>query len=502
MNNKVVYVISCESIRNRYKIGHHSGSKDSLIGRYITSIPDLRVDRFIERSNAPQEEKRLHLLLSKYRMRNINGRKSEWFECTLSEIDKYLYQKDEDKLFSLIYTHSNIKGISILHTNPFSGKIAYKNGIWYNLESIEDLKYRLDSLLLYEGSNIESILSFDVLSQESMDLIKNSSDPRIKARDIILDKLLSSCTGVIPAERFRQAILVSDKENLYELNLQSKLFTPVSISDYITLDKSHVVLSVDNIQKVQKSLLSETNPIDSIFEYWIPNQISREEYRSFCKCCLLGSKYPHPLIVHSTATKGYSLYELIMRCMDRLFGKDSYALFLIDKENSRNSLYKKNYRLIVLSEDSADIYTDDSTSNILIISESKGTDCNTLPGNLNEQRNMFERLDKCVNVITGKEILRPFFLFISWCMSVPLPKEYPLLRSTTRNTANPVKKFIESNTWTGWSPGSVIYEKYREWCSSACIQPVAPNKFKIYASDTIETRRINGYVQYKLKAIL
>jgi hypothetical protein len=69
---------------NRYKIGRHKGSIDALVKRYITAIPDVRIDFFME--GIGHLEQTIHKMLDGYRINNVHGHKSEWFCCPLEEI--------------------------------------------------------------------------------------------------------------------------------------------------------------------------------------------------------------------------------------------------------------------------------------------------------------------------------------------------------------------------------------------------------------------------------
>lgn len=85
-----IYVLSKGSKSDEYKIGKHSGTKEKLVSRYITAIPDLIIHHFIQVEDHKVEEKRLHSKLSKYRTKNANGNLCEWFQCPLSVIEQHL----------------------------------------------------------------------------------------------------------------------------------------------------------------------------------------------------------------------------------------------------------------------------------------------------------------------------------------------------------------------------------------------------------------------------
>lgn len=63
---------------NRYKIGHHTGELKKLIDRYITPLPNIHPELFIEAKNAIEMEEDLKKILYNYRETNYNGNISEW----------------------------------------------------------------------------------------------------------------------------------------------------------------------------------------------------------------------------------------------------------------------------------------------------------------------------------------------------------------------------------------------------------------------------------------
>ncbi len=88
MSIESLYIISnplFESV-NRYKVGFHTGSREHLISRYITILPDLNIHMFYESQIASQVENTLKHLYRNERIPNINERLSEWYVLPLSEL--------------------------------------------------------------------------------------------------------------------------------------------------------------------------------------------------------------------------------------------------------------------------------------------------------------------------------------------------------------------------------------------------------------------------------
>lgn len=86
-----IYVLSCQALPDRYKIGMHSGTIDDLVQRYITAIPDVIIHYLRPCNDVRKVEKKLHSQLKRYRMKNINERDSEWFTCSLDTIMELLH---------------------------------------------------------------------------------------------------------------------------------------------------------------------------------------------------------------------------------------------------------------------------------------------------------------------------------------------------------------------------------------------------------------------------
>lgn len=88
----VIYVISDplnESV-GRYKVGLWSRNKESLITRYITYHPEMNIHYFVETNKAFDVESIFKENNKDKRVKNIRGRRSEWFVMPLAEIIQQL----------------------------------------------------------------------------------------------------------------------------------------------------------------------------------------------------------------------------------------------------------------------------------------------------------------------------------------------------------------------------------------------------------------------------
>lgn len=69
-----------------YKLGAHKGDMESLVNRYITPLPDLKIFCFIHTANFSFIE---HWFRKKYndqRIVNVRGNSSEWYRMPLEEM--------------------------------------------------------------------------------------------------------------------------------------------------------------------------------------------------------------------------------------------------------------------------------------------------------------------------------------------------------------------------------------------------------------------------------
>lgn len=64
---------------------------------------------------------------------------------------------------------------------------------------------------------------------------------------------------------------------------------------------------------------------------------------------------------------------------------------------------------------------------------------------------------------------------------------------------HPVKQFLSEYIWNDWLSASQVYSVYKEWCMKSSISPVPNNKFKTYAENMIDTKKVNGCSQYRLQ---
>lgn len=81
---------------DKFKIGHHSGSLKNLISRYITAIPELKINYFVHTAKAICIENYLKFVFKDYRVINSNGNASEWISLPLNSIVNELLKHIDD----------------------------------------------------------------------------------------------------------------------------------------------------------------------------------------------------------------------------------------------------------------------------------------------------------------------------------------------------------------------------------------------------------------------
>ena len=87
-----LYIISDPPNQNmgRYKVGAWFNDKEKLIGRYITSHPELQIFYYVNTPKAYDVELIFKKRNKDKRIRNIRGRRSEWFVMSVDEIIQQL----------------------------------------------------------------------------------------------------------------------------------------------------------------------------------------------------------------------------------------------------------------------------------------------------------------------------------------------------------------------------------------------------------------------------
>lgn len=74
------------AVPTRCKVGKHAGTLNELRSRYITAIPDLRINYFIRTHHAAEVETIFKSKYINYRIPNVNGNVSEWVEMPVENV--------------------------------------------------------------------------------------------------------------------------------------------------------------------------------------------------------------------------------------------------------------------------------------------------------------------------------------------------------------------------------------------------------------------------------
>jgi DNA-binding protein Fis len=85
-----IYILSDSTNPGRYKVGSHTGTLEKLKSRYITAIPTLVINYFIETPDAKSIEDKFKQTHINERLKNANGNTCEWVNMELHEITSSL----------------------------------------------------------------------------------------------------------------------------------------------------------------------------------------------------------------------------------------------------------------------------------------------------------------------------------------------------------------------------------------------------------------------------
>ncbi|CAH6419967.1 Hypothetical protein HVR_LOCUS1023 [uncultured virus] len=85
-----VYILSSLALPGRCKVGKHNGTLGALRTRYITAIPDLQINYFIQTPHAHEVESTFKSTYEHYRIPNVNNNLSEWVELPFESVFQIL----------------------------------------------------------------------------------------------------------------------------------------------------------------------------------------------------------------------------------------------------------------------------------------------------------------------------------------------------------------------------------------------------------------------------
>ena len=90
MSSKNVYVISTleDTKENIYKIGVHTGSQKLLLSRYRTYLINPEIYYYRLTTNSEKIDSKIKKELKEYRLKDEDGRYTEWFQLQLNKIRK------------------------------------------------------------------------------------------------------------------------------------------------------------------------------------------------------------------------------------------------------------------------------------------------------------------------------------------------------------------------------------------------------------------------------
>lgn len=90
-NTYIYILIDCNN-NNLCKVGIHTGSKKKLINKYITAIPNIEIKLFKMINNPKIMEDEIKSCFEDYRVKNANGKLSEWYNINYKIIERYIQE--------------------------------------------------------------------------------------------------------------------------------------------------------------------------------------------------------------------------------------------------------------------------------------------------------------------------------------------------------------------------------------------------------------------------
>lgn len=105
-----IYIITSPEMRvaGKHKLGYHSGSRDKLISRYVTALTEVEVVLFID--GTLEEEQKIHDQLSAYRINNVRGNASEWYDLPIRTLIQ--------KAIEVLVSSSSVKPVTVETNDP------------------------------------------------------------------------------------------------------------------------------------------------------------------------------------------------------------------------------------------------------------------------------------------------------------------------------------------------------------------------------------------------
>lgn len=299
----------------------------------------------------------------------------------------FVPQKTAKPIAPWFYSNSGIKGIVMFKGNDKSnqGYITFGQA-WLKIDERENwvgwMKSNfpddcdLEDLLkgdYFSDKELEEIIdrryNFIPTSDEYNDMVANPE--KMKSENILAREFFKTCrmmdkipdkweeyyyryvnTNILKEaakQRLFKECLVCPKINpkelptlringiLYHIDLKTLNLARVSIEDFILeFGNSR---SFNDLNQVKKILKSNVNPMNQIFEKWIPNTKDRALFKNFCRKVLLKEKTT-PIRFEPSIRKPYELLISLMGCMGSYYvdydSKDDNLDLLITCEEPKN----------------------------------------------------------------------------------------------------------------------------------------------------------------------
>ena len=280
-----------------YKVGFTKRSKERLIRRYDTSIPELVILLFRNCLNCKEAESKMKLKYKKYRTKTNKGNKQEWikdipFNQLENDYLSFIKQDNENILidtYSDYIKHSCIKEIIVNDKNKIDGFIKFDdNRMWMNIVD-DEFKNGKDNLKIWLEKNI-NLLQNHIINYDNV------------INDILI-KCYRNDTRSYELKYHEYVIQSIDKDVLFDC--KDKEYKNINNFEVINWNK-HSGIYFPNTKNVRLN-------INKILEAYISYE-KLLEFKKLCKGIFI-EKSDEVIIFKDNIIMGknsyYYLYELI-----------------------------------------------------------------------------------------------------------------------------------------------------------------------------------------------
>ncbi len=184
-----VYVISnaMQKSRNQYKIGKHTGSMTKLVQRYKTPLINPVVYACFWCNDPDTLERRVLKCLDDKRVKDDNGKKTEWVESSLSKITRCIQDEIEKVDEGDVYTEELSEDLSDSLDSVLEMKMRLSISNWaYTIHKIVSLIKDPKVVEIKENS-------MHIASKTLFNLYQEFSKDHQTTQKVFIDKFIDLC---------------------------------------------------------------------------------------------------------------------------------------------------------------------------------------------------------------------------------------------------------------------------------------------------------------------